>query len=64
MKKKIMVSLSWKSLELIARYYRFPTTVFLLSEKDLKKQLKRERGEKIKEAVEKNRVKRTGVGRL
>lgn len=55
MKKKIEVTLSWKQLELISSYYSFPTVVFLLSEKNMKKQLKGKRDTATKKTLKKIR---------
>jgi len=38
--KKPRVSLTWKQCEIIAHYYRFPITAFLLSEENMKRILR------------------------
>jgi hypothetical protein len=37
--KKFKVVLDWEQCEIISKYYRFPTVVFLFSKENMKKRL-------------------------
>ena len=51
-KAKSIIKIDWEVLQKIAEYYEFPTVVFLMNKKEIKKMLKRTRRVKVKEQIE------------
>ena len=48
---KPTITLTWKQCELISNYYRFPTVVFLLTEKNMKLKLNGKRRDYLLDRV-------------
>jgi hypothetical protein len=47
------VKLTWEQCEILSHYYRFPTAVLLLPEKDMKRRMKGTRRDAVLDKIDK-----------